>query len=159
MAGNNIYVQGSYIDVHDNENVYLSVDKAMVNMGQDARDGGLLKDGGLQQDSRQLSDGRLARAIECSQAFFWGNSSYAVVFCVCRDDYGMPPNKTAFERRMQQLPFTKKLSHSCTTGTLTNAFSNNRVYDFHVDKWESLQASPRAIKLRDELRRQLASQL
>ena len=30
MAGNNIYVQGSYIDVHDNENVYLSVDKAEV---------------------------------------------------------------------------------------------------------------------------------
>lgn len=32
MAGNRIYVQGSYIDVHDNENVYLSVDKAKVNM-------------------------------------------------------------------------------------------------------------------------------
>ena len=35
MAGNNIYVQGSYIDVHDNENVYLSVDKAEVKMGQE----------------------------------------------------------------------------------------------------------------------------
>ena len=34
MAGNKIYVQGSYIDVHDNENVYLSVDKAEVSMGQ-----------------------------------------------------------------------------------------------------------------------------
>ncbi len=30
MAGNNIYVQGSYIDVHDNEVVNLSVDKAKV---------------------------------------------------------------------------------------------------------------------------------
>jgi hypothetical protein len=30
MAGNKFYVQGSYIDVHDNENVYLSVDKAEV---------------------------------------------------------------------------------------------------------------------------------
>jgi len=37
MAGNNIYVQGSYIDIHDNENVYLSVDKAQVNMGQNAQ--------------------------------------------------------------------------------------------------------------------------
>ena len=35
MAGNNIYVQGSYIDVHDNEKVYLSVDKAEVKMGQE----------------------------------------------------------------------------------------------------------------------------
>lgn len=32
MAGNKIYVQGSYIDVHDNENVYLNVDKAEVNV-------------------------------------------------------------------------------------------------------------------------------
>ena len=30
MAGNNIYVKGSYIDIHDNQNVYLSVDKAQV---------------------------------------------------------------------------------------------------------------------------------
>ena len=36
MAGNKIYVQGSYIDIHDNENVYLSVDKAEVKMGQAA---------------------------------------------------------------------------------------------------------------------------
>jgi hypothetical protein len=33
MAGNNIYVQGSYIDVHDNENVYLTVDKGEVHVG------------------------------------------------------------------------------------------------------------------------------
>ena len=32
MAGNTINVQGSYIDVHDNEHVYLSVDKAEVKM-------------------------------------------------------------------------------------------------------------------------------
>lgn len=37
MAGNNIYVKGSYIDVHDNQNVYLSVDKAQVRVaGKDA---------------------------------------------------------------------------------------------------------------------------
>ena len=36
MAENKIYVQGSYIDIHDNENVYLSVDKAEVRMGQAA---------------------------------------------------------------------------------------------------------------------------
>ena len=33
MAGNNIYVQGSYIDVHDNEVVNLSVDKGEVHVG------------------------------------------------------------------------------------------------------------------------------
>ena len=33
MAGNNIYVQGSYVDIHDNEGVNLSVDKAQVRVG------------------------------------------------------------------------------------------------------------------------------
>jgi hypothetical protein len=33
MAGNNIYVKGSYVDIHDNQNVYLSVDKAQVRVG------------------------------------------------------------------------------------------------------------------------------
>lgn len=33
MAGNKVYVQGSYIDVHDNEVVNLSIDKAEVCMG------------------------------------------------------------------------------------------------------------------------------
>ena len=36
MARNNIYVQGSYIDIHDNENVYLTVDKAEVKVNGDA---------------------------------------------------------------------------------------------------------------------------
>ena len=37
MARNNIYVQGSYIDIHDNENVYLSVDKAEVKVNGDVQ--------------------------------------------------------------------------------------------------------------------------
>ncbi len=37
MAGNTIYVQGSYVDVHDNEVVNLSIDKATVN-GVDIND-------------------------------------------------------------------------------------------------------------------------
>lgn len=39
MSGNNIYVQGSYIDIHDNENVYLSVDKAKVTLGDEPQVG------------------------------------------------------------------------------------------------------------------------
>lgn len=33
MAGNTVYVQGSYVDVHDNEVVNLSIDKATVTVG------------------------------------------------------------------------------------------------------------------------------
>ena len=40
--GNTINVQGSYIDVHDNETVYLSVDKAKVSM--DKSDGSVVEE-------------------------------------------------------------------------------------------------------------------
>ena len=40
MAANTVYVQGPYVDVHDNEVVNLSVDKA----------------GKVQVDSRQMSE-------------------------------------------------------------------------------------------------------
>ena len=32
MAGNTVYVQGNYVDVHDNENVTLNIEKAEVRM-------------------------------------------------------------------------------------------------------------------------------
>lgn len=36
MAGNTVYVQGNYVDVHDNEVVNLSIDKATVRVQDDA---------------------------------------------------------------------------------------------------------------------------
>ena len=35
MAGNTVYVQGNYVDVHDNEIVNLSIDKATVVIGDE----------------------------------------------------------------------------------------------------------------------------
>ena len=37
MAGNTVYVQGSYVDVHDNEVVNLSIDKATVAVDADSQ--------------------------------------------------------------------------------------------------------------------------
>ena len=37
MAGNNVYVQGSYVDIHDNEVVNLSVDKGEVHVGDNGK--------------------------------------------------------------------------------------------------------------------------
>ena len=34
MAGNTVNVQGSYVDVHDNEVVNLSIDKATVKLNE-----------------------------------------------------------------------------------------------------------------------------
>ena len=76
MAGNKIYVQGSYIDIHDNENVYLSVDKAEVRMGQTA----------AEEVPAKLTEDLLGRAVGGVKEYIWGNAAYAVLFCVCRDE-------------------------------------------------------------------------
>ena len=110
-------------------------------------------------EKRQLSYEKLARAIEDTQNYFWANSAYAVVYCVCRDDFGMQPNMSAFERMVELLPFKEVPSHRCPPGTIANAFSNNNlIYSEKVDKWESLGAKPRNLKLRDELRKRLAEE-
>ena len=100
---------------------------------------------------------KLARAIENCQQYFWGNSSYGVVFCLCHDDYGMEPNKSAFENMMGNLPNTKKLSYICTENTIATAFSNNPIFNENINNWDGKNPMARIIKLRDELRKQLNS--
>lgn len=97
----------------------------------------------------------LTRAIENCQAYFWGNSSYAVLFCICRDDYKMNMSQTDFERMVEGLPYRKKRAHQCPTGTIANAISNNPIYNEPVSEWDSFNPLPRVTKLRDELLKEL----
>ena len=97
----------------------------------------------------------LTRAIENCQQYFWANSAYAVVFCLCRDVYKISPNKTAFEEMVENLKYTKKRDHTCPTGTIANAFSDNPIYDENIMEWDNYNPAKRIIKLRDELFREL----
>lgn len=99
-------------------------------------------------------DERLARAIECCQAYFWGNSAYAVLFCLLRDEYGMADNMSQFEAKIEQLPYNAKRDYACPKGTLANAFSDNPIYRQPVGKWKD-KASIRILKLLEELRLRL----
>lgn len=103
---------------------------------------------------RSLDDKRLARAIEQSQAFFWGNSAYAVLFCLLRDEYGIADNMSLFETRVEALPYSGERSYTCPKGTIINAFSNNPIYRQPIDKWKE-KANSRVLKLLDELKLQL----
>jgi hypothetical protein len=99
---------------------------------------------------KKLSPEMLARAIENCQLYFWANASYAVVFCICRDSYKIKMSKSDFEEMIEKLPYTKKRSHTCPTGTIANAFSDNPIYADPISEWDN-RASKRIIKLRDEL--------
>lgn len=105
-------------------------------------------------NSKELDKDLLARAIENCQTYFWANASYAVVFCICRDKYDMPPNKTAFEKMVEGLKYTKSV-RGCPDGTIANAFSDNPIYNEHISEWEKFNASERIIKLRDALLKEL----
>jgi hypothetical protein len=145
MAGNNIYVQGSYIDVHDNENVYLSVDKAAVNVSDKA-----------QKTGKEFSSEQLASAIENCQEYFWANSAYAVLFCILRDDLKQKDLSMAtYERMVELLPYKKPRKRTCPAGTIANAFSDNAIFNSPIDKWDEMKVNQRIIKLRDELRKEL----
>jgi len=106
---------------------------------------------------KKLSLQKLACAIENCQKYFWANSAYAVLFCICRDDYEMDLSQTDFERIIEGLPYKKKRDHTCPTGTIANAFSNNPIFSEDVSKWEDYNHMKRIIKLRDELRKQMNS--
>ena len=106
MAENKIYVQGSYIDIHDNENVYLSVDKAEVRMGQAA----------AEEAPATLTEDLLGRAVGGVKEYIWGNAAYAVLFCVCRDEYGWQDNASYFERQLQLLGINIPLRLKLPTG-------------------------------------------
>ena len=107
------------------------------------------------KDKCILTDEALTRVVENCQEYFWGNSAYAVLFCVCRDDYDENGNKSLFEQRLQKLPYKKSLTFYCHTRSISNAFSNNPIYNEHIDTWDSFNPLPRIIKLRDALRKEL----
>lgn len=108
----------------------------------------------VDNDSKVLDKELFARAIENCQVYFWGNSAYAVVFCICRDPYKMKISKTDFETMIEELPYTKKRSHTCPSGTIANAFSDNPIYNDPINEWDN-RANKRIIKLRDELMKEL----
>lgn len=148
MASNTVYVQGSYVDVHDNEVVNLSIDKT----GKVTVDG---KPADTIASELVRSDEHLAQAIERCQEYFWGNSAYAVVFCIWRDDLKMRLTQTDFERKVEALPYQKARDYQCPAGTIANAFCHNQIYNERVDDWDVFNPLPRIIKLRNVLRNAL----
>ena len=111
---------------------------------------------GNNQDYRnEQIDEMLVQAIENCQQYFWGNSAYAVVFCVCRDDLNMKISQSAFEKKVEELPYKKKRDYKCSKGTIANAFSDNPIYKDNVNKWDGFNPASRIIKLRNELRNEI----
>ena len=140
MSGNTINVQGSYIDIHDNENVYLSVDKAEVRMRQTV----------AEEAPATLTADLLGKAVGGVKEYIWGNAAYAVLFCVCRDEYGWQDNASYFERQLSLLGI------NIPAGTLNAAISRNPYMRQPVGKWKALGVMERVMVLVERFREQVA---
>ena len=134
--GNTINVQGSYIDIHDNENVYLSVDKAEVRMGQAV----------AEKEPAKLTEDLLGKAVGGVKEYIWGHAAYAVLFCVCRDEYGWKDNASYFERQLQLLEI------NIPPGTLNAAISRNPYMRQPLGKWKALGVMERVMVLVERFR-------
>ena len=134
--GNTINVQGSYIDIHDNENVYLSVDKAEVKMGQAA----------AEEAPATLTADLLGKAVGGVKEYIWGHAAYAVLFCVCRDEYGWQDNASYFERQLQLLEI------NIPAGTRNAAISRNPYMRQPLGKWKALGVMERVMVLVERFR-------
>lgn len=140
MASNTVYVQGSYVDVHDNEVVNLSIDKA----GKVSLDKADLS---APVASESLSHEALADAVEAVQAHMWGASAYAVLFCEYRDHRKYPNNMAQFERDIDAIAQERCLTYGCNAGTLSDAFRHNPYLEKHVDKWPDIGVKTRSMHL------------
>lgn len=134
--GNTINVQGSYIDIHDNENVYLSVDKAEVKMGQAV----------AEKEPAKLTEDLLGKAVGGVKEYIWGHAAYAVLFCVCRDEYGWQDNASYFERQLSLLEI------NIPPGTLNAAISRNPYMRQPLGKWKALGVMERVMVLVERFR-------
>ena len=86
--------------------------------------------------AKGVSKEAMGRAIRAVQGLFWGQSSYAVVFCVCRDYYGYPDNMSLFEREFD-----------CAPGTISGTFRNNDYMKLPVSRWRDNGAKERVLVL------------
>lgn len=83
----------------------------------------------------------LQGCVEKVRAFFWGESSMAVIFCVCRDSYGYANNMSRFEREF-----------NCKDGLISNTFRNNAYMQLPIERWQQHGAKDRVLRLVDAFR-------
>lgn len=103
------------------------------------------KDNG--EGKTQLTKTELGLAIKAVQKLFWGNSSYAVIFCAVRDLYNHSDNYTLFEDDINDVWEECGLNYPCPPNTIASTFYNNNYLKLHVDKWEANHVKPRSVQL------------
>ena len=120
----------------------------------------LIRDGQTQETQaeetkRNVTKEDLAGAVMACQKYFWASSSYAVLFCVCRDCFDYPDNMSMFEREIMEIDFSERPDYTCSAGTVTSTVFNNPYMKLPIDRWKQNGAKERVLILADELKSHL----
>jgi len=147
-----VTIQGPMFDIHDNQHVHFHGQGSFDEEDDEDED-----EVEVNEDYLELSKERLAESIFNLQSYFWGRSSYAVVFCVLRDYFKFPNNQTLFEREIMSLPFKQMPDHVCAIGVVSSTFSDNPYMKLNVEKWKQNGASSRVMTLVHQIRNSLSA--
>ena len=97
--------------------------------------------------STNIDSSMVSQALAKCGDYIWGNSAYAVPFCVCRDVYGWEDNASLFERKLElegvELP----------PGTINTAINRNPYMKLPIFKWKDNGAKERVLKFKEEFER------
>ena len=122
------------------ERICRELDMEMKPLAKDAY--GVMDEPEETLSDQVLTDASLAGAVEACQSLFWAQSSWAVVYCVCRDYFGVSDNMREFEKRVQALSFSRPV-YACPPGTIQKTISNNDFMRRTVDKWKEEGRAPK----------------
>lgn len=128
---NGITINGPMFDIHDNQNVVIHAASPTTSKeettGQD--------DAEKRDATEQIpSFEDVMKVAEACQSYFWAQSSWAVVYCVCSKHLGMDMSMSEFERRVAEYPL-RKSTYGCPESTIRKAFSNNDYMYSAISSW------------------------
>ena len=99
------------------------------------------------KSSERISVDMVGEALSKCGDYIWGNSAYAVPFCVCRDVYGWEDNASLFERKLElegvEFP----------AGTINATINRNPYMKLPIFKWKDNGAKERVLKFKEEFER------
>ena len=129
------------MDIHDNEVVNLSVDKGEVHVGDNGK--AVVAEGETKYEVKMLVE-----SVGTVRDLFWGDSSMAVIFGVCRDCFKYTDNMSQFER-----------DFVCSEGLISSTMRNNPYMRLHVDKWAENGAKQRVLQLMEAYKNAVEARL
>lgn len=127
-----ITINGPMFDIHDNHNIVINA--ASPAQGEGCSSAKPTAPSPRERAGGEASFESVLKAAEACQSYFWAQSSWAVVYCVCRDHLKMTMSMSEFERRVADYPL-KPGTYPCLDGTVRKALSNNNYMHSPLHRW------------------------